>query len=468
MSTDSISTELRLQELDDILGRDTDLTQFEILIFQLNSKDENDRSRAESLFSLAKSSRLDSLLLALSRLLSSSLPDLQAKAALHISGIVRSFSLSFSSPFSSICLNEPETTLYTLKSALLSAFENVLLNNVSITHNPYDYELFQAISHFHAINNVSSTHEQFTLYVNNLFQAISNFQATGHWPELLPFLLECMKEGTLLQEKTLLAFRSLAQNRKGETALIPHSNTFLEIFLECLGNSPSNDVKIAALGTLISFVLFVPSWNDPSTFDYLLPLMMKTLTEALNSGSESMTVDSLQLLIILAWARPMVYERRLKKVLRLMLKITVDDSLEVGIRHLAIEFLMTLVRSAPSMISKEPQFIKRLFDELMYILFDIEVVDERHAALIAIPEIALGCKKVMLENLEEVVPKVLESVKDSHHCVRLAAINAINQLCERFWPEFLDQYHEIVIITLVEIFNDSSIPELQVRAPVSI
>ena len=76
--------------------------------------------------------------------------------------------------------------------------------------------------------------------------------------------------------------------------------------------------------------------------------------------------------------------------------------------------------------------------------------------------------QVVLENLEELVPKVLESVNDPHLCVRLAAINAIQLLSLRFRPQFLERYHEIVMITFYETFKESSIPKLQVCASISI
>ncbi|XP_022746426.1 uncharacterized protein LOC111296403 [Durio zibethinus] len=62
--------------------------------------------------------------------------------------------------------------------------------------------------------------------------------------------------------------------------------------------------------------------------------------------------------------------------------------------------------------------------------------------------------QVMLENLEEVVPKVLKSLNDTHPCVRLVAINAIRELSEELDPELQTQYHEISLITLVEVMND--------------
>ncbi|XVF30790.1 hypothetical protein REPUB_Repub16aG0088900 [Reevesia pubescens] len=173
---------------------------------------------------------------------------------------------------------------------------------------------------------------------------------------------------------------------------------------------------------------------------------------------------------------------------------------------------MSLVEMAPNMIRKVPKFIRRLFDELMYMLFDVEGGDEvdnywessnyvlgkeclsklsnllgektifpsalrllsylssttiwqqRHAALIAIPKVATGTSEVLLEDLEEIVPQILKSVNDSHPRVRMAAINAIRRLSVDFCPLFQIQYHEIVLITLLKVMDDFQNPELKIPA----
>ncbi|KAL6552434.1 hypothetical protein OROHE_007798 [Orobanche hederae] len=53
---------------------------------------------------------------------------------------------------------------------------------------------------------------------------------------------------------------------------------------------------------------------------------------------------------------------------------------------------------------------------------------KHHTALIALAQIAEGCSKVMVKNLEQVVNMVLNSFQHPHPRVRWAAINAIDQL----------------------------------------
>lgn len=205
-----------------------------------------------------------------------------------------------------------------------------------------------------------------------------------------------------------------------------------------------------------------------------------------------------------------------------MLQIAEAESLEEGTRHLAIEFVITLAEArerAPGMMRKLPQFISRLFAILMKMLLDIEddpvwhsaesededagessnysvgqecldrlsislggntiipVASEQlpaylaapewekhHAALIAIAQIAEGCAKVMVKNLERVVSMVLTSFQDPHPRVRWAAINAIGQLSTDLGPDLQEQYHQQVLPALAGAMDDFPNPRVQAHA----
>nr|CAD1840413.1 unnamed protein product [Ananas comosus var. bracteatus] len=177
-----------------------------------------------------------------------------------------------------------------------------------------------------------------------------------------------------------------------------------------------------------------------------------------------------------------------------------EDRLEEGTRHLAVEFVVTLAEArerAPGMMRKFPQFVGRLFAVLMKMLLDIEdepawhsaEVEEEdagesgnygvaqecldrlaialggnaimpiasdllpaylaapewqkhHAALITLSQIAEGCAKVMLKNLEQVVMMILNGFQHPHPRVRWAAINAIGQLSTDLGPDLQIQHHQ--------------------------
>ncbi|XP_021282305.1 importin-5-like [Herrania umbratica] len=486
MATDP--TQLQLAQLAHILGPDP--THFETLISHLMSSSNDQRSQAESLFHLAKQTHPDSLSLALSRVLTSSpRPELRALSAVLLRKILTpAADSSFLFPLLA------ETTRTAIKSALLSTLQT----------------------------------EQSKTNVKKLCDTIaelaSSIVAIGGWPELLPFLFQCVNSpNPNLQESALLIFSRLAQNI-GETTetLIPHLNTLHSVFFKCLSNPTSCDVRIAALSASISFIQCISNGKDRDTFQDLLPLMMQTLTEALNSGLEATAQEALELLIELAGSEPRFLRRQIMEVVGSMLQIAEAESLEEGTRHLAVEFVITLAEArerAPGMMRKLPQFIRRLFGVLMNMLLDVEdeqdwynaesededagetsnygvgqecldrlsislggntvvpVASElfpvflaaaewqkRHAALIALAQIAEGCSKVMIRNLEQVVSMVLNSFQDAHPRVRWAAINAIGQLSTDLGPELQTQFHHKVLPTLAGAMDDFQNPRVQAHA----
>lgn len=342
------------------------------------------------------------------------------------------------------------------------------------------------------------------------------------WPELLPFMFQCVSsDSPSLQESALFIFAHLAQ-LLGDSLLLPYIKELHAVFLNCLTNSPSPDVRIAALNALVNFIQCLESSSDRDRFQDLLPAMMRTLTEALNSSQEATAQEALELLIELAGTEPRFLRRQLVDVVGSMLQIAEAEQLEEGTRHLAVEFVITLAEArerAPGMMRKLPQFISRLFGILMKMLLDIEddpawhtaqtededagetsnysvaqecldrlaialggntivpVASEllpaylaapewqkHHAALIALAQIAEGCSKVMVKNLEQIVNMVLNSFQDPHPRVRWAAINAIGQLSTDLGPDLQMQYHQTVLPALAGAMDDFQNPRVQAHA----
>ncbi|EOY10577.1 ARM repeat superfamily protein isoform 2 [Theobroma cacao] len=474
------------------------------------SSSNDQRSQAESLFHLAKQTQPDSLSLALSRVLSScSRPELRALSAVLLRKILTpAADSSFLFPLLA------ETTRAAIKSALLSTLQT----------------------------------EQSKTNVKKLCDTISELAssivAIGGWPELLPFLFQCVNSpNPNLQESALLIFSRLAQNI-GETTetLIPHLNTLHSVFFKCLSNPSSCDARIAALSASISFIQCISNGKDRDTFQDLLPLMMQTLTEALNSGLEATAQEALELLIELAGSEPRFLRRQLMEVVGSMLQIAEAESLEEGTRHLAVEFVITLAEArerAPGMMRKLPQFIRRLFGVLMNMLLDVEdeqdwynaesededagetsnyavgqecldrlsislggntvvpVASElfpvflaaaewqkRHAALIALAQIAEGCSKeahaasavlnfsenctpdILTPYLDGIVSKLLVLLQNGKQMVQEGALTALASVADSSQEQF-QKYYDAVMPYLKAILvnaNDKANRMLRAKA----
>ncbi|KAJ6379913.1 hypothetical protein OIU76_016549 [Salix suchowensis] len=476
----------QLHQLSLLLGPDP--SHFETLLSHLMSSSNDQRSAAEFLFNLCKQTHPDSLLLRLTQLLSSSsFPETRAMSAV----LLRKH-LTSATDDSFLYPKLTESTRSTIKISLLSSLQHETAKSVTRKINDTISELAAA--------------------------ALPD----GGWQELLPFMLQCVtaQNNHNLQESALLIFARLAQYI-GE-ALIPHLATLHEVFLNCLNNSTSGEVRIAALNATINFIQCLTNNSDREKFQDLLPLMMRTLTGALNGNQEATAQEALELLIELAGGEPRFLRKQIVEVVGSMLQIAEAGSLEEGTRHLAIEFVITLSEArdrAPGMMRKLPQFVHRLFMVLMGMLLDIdddpqwhaaETEDEDagetsnygfgqecldrlaialggntvvpvasevfpaffsapewqkpHAALITLAQIAEGCSKVMIKNLDQVVSMVMNSFQHPHPRVRWAAINAIGQLSTDLGPDLQMKYHQLVLPALAGAMDDVQNPRVQAHA----
>ncbi|KAJ9541237.1 hypothetical protein OSB04_027743 [Centaurea solstitialis] len=484
-------TDIQFAQVAAVLGPDN--SHFETLISHLMSAANDQRSTAETLFNLCKQNHPDTLVLKLSHLLHSS-PHPEARA---MSAVLLRRILTLASDSDS---DSQTLTLYpSLSPPTQSTLKSTLLDSVS-------RESSKSIS---------------KKLCDTVSELASLVLPENGWPELLPFMFQCVTSGNSRhRESALLIFAQLAQYI-GET-LVPHLDTLHAVFLGCLGSGIDPDVRIAALGASINFIQCLEKASDRDKFHDLLPLMMQTLTEALNSGEESTAQEALELLIELAGTEPRFLRKQIAEVVGAMLQIAEAETLEEGTKHLAVEFVITLAEArerAPGMIRKLPQFIKRLFEILMKMLLDVEddpawytaevehedagetsnysvgqecldrlsislggntivpVVSEilpgylaapewqkHHAALIALAQIAEGCSKVMTKNLEQVVSMVLNSFQDPHPRVRWAAINAIGQLSTDLGPDLQNQFHHLVLPALASAMDDFQNPRVQAHA----
>ncbi|CAN4094820.1 unnamed protein product [Withania somnifera] len=470
-------------DLTAILGADP--ASFETLISHLMSTSNEQRSQAESVFNLIKQNDPNSLAHKLANLLTTS-PHVEPRA---MSAILLRKLLTRDDSF--IWPKLTHSTQSGIKSLLLTCIQ----------------------------------HEQSKSIIKKLCDTISELASSilpeNQWPEILPFMFQCVSsDSPKLQESAFLIFSQLAQYI-GDL-LVPYTKDLHSVFLQKLNNSSNPDVRIVALSAAINFLQCLASATERDMFQDLLPGMMSTLTEALNLGQEAMAQDVLELLIELAGTEPRFLRRQLVDVVGAMLQVAEAESLEEGTRHLAIEFVITLAEArerAPGMMRKLPQFISRLFAILMKMLLDVEdeavwhsaeaehedagetsnysvaqecldrlamalggnsivpVASEQlpaylaapewqkhHAALIALAQIAEGCSKVMIKNLEQVVNMVLNSFQDPHPRVRWAAINAIGQLSTDLGPDLQVQYHNRVLPALAVAMDDFQSPRVQAHA----
>ncbi|KAL4539354.1 hypothetical protein Ndes2437B_g02265 [Nannochloris sp. 'desiccata'] len=343
------------------------------------------------------------------------------------------------------------------------------------------------------------------------------------WPELLPFMLQCVQSGDpRIMECALLIFEQLA--RYVMNVLQQYLGTLHTSLTACLAHN-TMEVKLAAFKATATFIQMLENPVDRDQFQSMVPLMLSVIGAALNSGDEVAAQEAVEQLIEVADEHPRFLRRQLPEVVNAMLQIAETDSLDEGTRRLAAEFLVTLCEArekAPGMMRKLPNFVQRLFNCCLTFLFDIEddpqwhtAEDEklenegegelfdfgqecldrvslalggktlvpiagaalsalmadadwkkRHAALICIAQIAEGCVKLMSQEavMGQLVALCLTGAADTHPKVRWAACQAVGQLCNDLGPELQETQHAAVLPALMALMDDFQNPRVQAHA----
>ena len=339
-----------------------------------------------------------------------------------------------------------------------------------------------------------------------------NPSGTTAWPELFGFLFQCVTGADNLKEVALNIFAQIA-TYKVET-LSPYLAQ-LHPLLSASLSAGAIDVRVAALRATVGFVQALESPADRDQFQNLIPAMVSTLMDALKAGDESSAQEALEMFVEVAGTEPRFLRKQLQPVCQAMLQIAAEQNFEEGVRHLAVEFIVTLCEQrekAPGMMRKIPQYIGELCNILLKMLLDIEddplwhtaedeenedagnsddfhVAQEhldrlscslrgktmlpavtpsmnqllagaewkhRHAALTCLAQIAEGCDKQLRKSTGEIADMLTSKFGDPHPRVRWAAVNATGQLCTDLGPEIQEEQHAKVLPALLAAMDDPS------------
>lgn len=135
----------------------------------------------------------------------------------------------------------------------------------------------------------------------------ASFLPDNSWPELLPFLYQCVTGSSSNNYTKVSAFFILGilAEEIGET-MVPCLKDLHSLFLNTLNDDTFLlEVRIMATKAVINFIHSVPSSNEKERFLELLPSMMKTLTDASsNSEQEDVAEYVLKFYIELAENEP--------------------------------------------------------------------------------------------------------------------------------------------------------------------
>eukprot|EP01026_Neomeris_dumetosa_P018002 TRINITY_DN1702_c0_g1_i2.p1 TRINITY_DN1702_c0_g1~~TRINITY_DN1702_c0_g1_i2.p1 ORF type:complete len:847 (+),score=189.15 TRINITY_DN1702_c0_g1_i2:132-2672(+) len=349
----------------------------------------------------------------------------------------------------------------------------------------------------------------------------NNAVTEGQWPELVPFIFQCLEtKDPKHMESALNIFSETAAVTLDQ--LDSHLPNLQKVFSSCLQSNDSV-IRLAALRAVAATILYTEKKEVVVLFKPLVPAIMEVLGKFLQEADEVSAQEAITLLVEVADSQPRFLKNDIDAVLSAMLSIANHETLEDATRQLAVEFFVTLCEvkdRAPGLLRKVPHIIEGFFKCLMMFLLDLEDSPEwhasqdessedaghwdkfefsqealdrialclggrqlvplagqmlpqwlqdgdwkkRHAVLISLAQIAEGCEKQLQSQKEVLTAMCLKGLQDSHAKVKWAACQAIGQLCTDLGPDLQYQEHTKIIPALWAAMEDFNNPRVQAHA----
>ncbi|XP_031115948.1 importin-5-like isoform X2 [Ipomoea triloba] len=345
------------------------------------------------------------------------------------------------------------------------------------------------------------------------------------WPELLVSMFQwlCSPDFTLTNPASVILLNILIPKY---CRFFYDYADILNLVFQRLMDQGSGDTRLrsAAVGAAVKLIVYLAIPNDYYEYYGLLTGMISVLGDVI-FGDQDLACSVLDEMVVLARGKPWFLAVHIKSMVEAMLKIVSDTGLEEKTRKLAVEFLVTVAEGGDEgyeMIQKLPsnlieELLAQLLRMLMCVKDDISwMVEEnaddmeaegkmsiscyaeealsrlaialggdvilpnsrdmlpgffedddwkkRYAAVTALGLIASGCSKMLVQNLEHSVEKIMELVHDEHPRVRLATLHAIRKFSKSLSPFFQEQCHRQVILALSDAMDDFGNPRVQIHA----
>ncbi|OVA07293.1 HEAT [Macleaya cordata] len=319
----------------------------------------------------------------------------------------------------------------------------------------------------------------------------------GEWPDLLPFLFQCIQSPQEdHREVALILFSSLTETI-GNT-FQAHFAELQSLLLKCLQDETSTRVRVAALKAVGSFLEFVHDGTEVVKFREFIPCILNVSRQCLANGEEDVAAIAFEIFDEVIESPAPLLGESVRSIVQFSLEVCSSHNLEPSIRHQAIQIISWLAKYKSTSLKKYKlvipilQVMCPLFaesaqgdedDDLAPDRAAAEVIDTmainlpklvfppvlefsslssqspnpkyREASVTALGVISEGCSELMKNKLDPILHIVLGALKDQEQMIRGAASFALGQFAEHLQPEIISHY-ESVLPCILNALDDAS------------
>lgn len=335
-----------------------------------------------------------------------------------------------------------------------------------------------------------------------LCNVIGELGAHGHWPELVPILLNMCDSSELKYIQSALSiFEVLAEY--SVDGLRPHFSKIKNLLCKGLIDPENPSIQLSALKTIVSLLIEMED-SERNHMTNTIPLIFGTVNMAFEKGDNECVQNFAEILIDLALCQTMFLRPHLKNIISLMVRAASEKEVADISRGTCMEFLLTLAENGKGMIRKFNEFSQSVIplafqfmleidetktwnpdnDEQHNFEIGLDAIDRlaislggnifltvanpiiqqfiispnwinRHAALMSINQMAEGCRKQLDDQMQDIVGLIVPFIgkADEDPRVRWAAIHSITEIAVQFAPYFQEQFHSLILPGLISIMN---------------
>eukprot|EP01087_Luapelamoeba_hula_P011655 TRINITY_DN3193_c0_g1_i2.p1 TRINITY_DN3193_c0_g1~~TRINITY_DN3193_c0_g1_i2.p1 ORF type:complete len:806 (-),score=109.49 TRINITY_DN3193_c0_g1_i2:787-3204(-) len=335
----------------------------------------------------------------------------------------------------------------------------------------------------------------------------------GQWPNVLDFLFQCTQsENPGHREVAMKLFDTLTDHIGDHFR--SHTATLFQIFARGLAD-PELSVRVASLRAVGSLVEWVTTEEEITTFGEFIPHMIFVLGQVLQSDMQDDASRAFEMFYDLIESPVPVIVPYIPIVAKAMLEIGVNQSIDMGLRQMALTAVQWMASYKPKLLVKHQlvdmciqaalaltmeagegeeadddedddglylsnhEFGSQMIEHLAHMLTYKRVWApcleyaqkfgastsplQRRAALDVLGVLADPCYEQMVESLEPLLQFVVRGFADPDRRVREAALLCLAQFSKHLQPEILRYHGDILPLILNAL--DTSVAEGAVSTP---
>ena len=298
----------------------------------------------------------------------------------------------------------------------------------------------------------------------------------------------------------------------------PHAETLSQLFLLGCQDAVS-DVAETALKAIASSITLLGKTPEIMSFAKVITPMLTVLSRCLNDGDDDLVVEGLGVIQECCTLEQPLINDYLEVVVQFVISILLHPEHDKSVKKSAAQTLMDIIEFRPKLFAKKnliPPTLSMLMDriakedtsvagslfnfphpddvqntseedddkdevqKLSQTIIDIMAIhipskyftdtvlsmisqgissadpQMRKAACAVLGVVAEGCQERLRESLQDILPVLLNCLKDPHIFVREVACFALGQFSEHLQPEILN-YHDVVLPAVFTALGDQTL-----------